>query len=303
LGTHHPLENEWGVPKKAGAMEKDITRSKIEKSESSANSIGEKLRSARKEKGVSLEEANRITKIHLNILKALEEDKLEGVFGKTYTKIFLKDYADYLGLDVKEIIEQYTSETTSLVSKKPILEHKPVLQKKEKKDKKFSHAIVITLVFIVWFFILGFTVVRFIQHYKYVRKNKDITVSQKLKGQDIVAQKTELKKEEVTEKKETLPATEVKKEITPIPQGNIITLTLISDKDVWLKITEDAKLVFHGILPKNSKETWQATKEIRLSEIGKPEALKLNINGKDIDLTGKRLSKNILITHKGIEFE
>jgi cytoskeletal protein RodZ len=238
------------------------------------------------------------------VLKALEEDKVESAFGATYAKIFLKEYANYLGLDVKEIIRQYTSESTSLVNEKPILEHKPVLQKKEKGDKKFSRAIIITLVFIVWVFILGVVAVKFINHYKYAMKNrKEAVVSQQPRLEKVLTQKAELK-EEVAEKKEkSLPITEAKEEIIPIPQGNIITLALISDKDVWLKITQDGKLAFHGILSRNSKETWQAKREIRLSEIGRPEALKLNINGKDIDLAGKRLNKNVLITHKGIELE
>ena len=65
----------------------------------------------------------------------------------------------------------------------------------------------------------------------------------------------------------------------------------------------DGELAFHGILPKKSKETWQADKEMILSEIGKPEALSLNINGKDIDFSQQRLGRNILITHEGVDLE
>ena len=68
-------------------------------------------------------------------------------------------------------------------------------------------------------------------------------------------------------------------------------------------VMQDGKMVFRGILLKGSKETWQAEKEIRLSEIGRPEALGLNVNGKDITLSGRRIGKSILITHKGINLD
>ena len=40
------------------------------------DSAGEKIKSARLQKGLSLEEVHKKTKIHLNILKAIEEDSL-----------------------------------------------------------------------------------------------------------------------------------------------------------------------------------------------------------------------------------
>ena len=91
------------------------------------------------------------------------------------------------------------------------------------------------------------------------------------------------------------------KRLIPIPKRNTITLTLAASKNSWMKVILDGETTFHKTLSKNSKETWKAKNEIRLAEIGKPEALKLNVNGKNIDLSGKRLSRNILITHKGVD--
>ena len=56
------------------------------------------------------------------------------------------------------------------------------------------------------------------------------------------------------------------------------------DKDVWLKVIQDGQTAFHGILSKNSRETYQAANNIVLTEIGRPESLALKVNGKDIDL-------------------
>jgi putative ABC transport system ATP-binding protein len=62
------------------------------------NSTGRRLESARREKGLSLEEAARQTGIPINILEDLEKEDthLSGAF---YSRVFLRNYADYLNLD------------------------------------------------------------------------------------------------------------------------------------------------------------------------------------------------------------
>jgi len=92
-------------------------------------------------------------------------------------------------------------------------------------------------------------------------------------------------------------------EIVPIPKQKMLTLTLNATNDTWLKVIVDGKVTFHNTLAKKSKETWKAEKEIRLVEIGKPEALMLIVNGKDIEFSGKRLSRNIFVTQEGVHFE
>lgn len=257
----------------------------------SENSIGEILKKAREKKGISLEEVHRVTKMHPRMLEALEEDRLEDILGRTYVKAFLKSYAHYLGLDVDEIVQQYTMKHSLETGEKLISGQKPILVKRQ---REFSRAIAITSALIVCLFILSFATLKFINHFKYVVKTKVVAVPQK----------AELG-EKATEGTGTLPQEieDIKRELIPIPKDRTITLTVTTDKDVWLKITQDGELAFHGILSKNTKETWRANNEIRLSEIGRPEALKLNVNGKIIDLSGKRLGKNILITQKGIDLE
>ena len=256
---------------------KAMVRLKAKKTQSSIDSIGERLRKAREDKGISLEEVHKTTKIHPNVLEALEEDRLENILGKAYVKVFLKNYAHYLGLDVKEIAQQYAAKHGPETTERPafVLKQKPISQKR---TRNISHAIIVALAFIVWIFILSFTTVKFIHYSKDVTKRREV----------IALKKAELK-EKVT-----------KRGLIPIPKSRTIMLTIITSKDVWLKVTQDGEVAFQGILSKNSKETWRADKEILLSEIGRPEALKLNVNGKDIDFSERRLGKNILITHKGI---
>src|SRR3989338_7892361 len=69
-------------------------------------SAGAKLKSARLQKGLSLEEAHKKTKIHLNILKAIEEDSLIN-FSPVYIKGFLKIYCKFLGVDPRDCMPDY----------------------------------------------------------------------------------------------------------------------------------------------------------------------------------------------------
>jgi len=70
-------------------------------------SIGENLREARHNKKVSLEDASRATRIKIEILEQLEADEFDRLAAPTYTKGFLKLYAEYLGLDGQSIVEAY----------------------------------------------------------------------------------------------------------------------------------------------------------------------------------------------------
>jgi cytoskeletal protein RodZ len=70
-------------------------------------SIGETLREARRNKRASLEDASRATKIKIEILEQLEADEFDRLAAPTYTKGFLKLYAEYLGLDSQSVVDAY----------------------------------------------------------------------------------------------------------------------------------------------------------------------------------------------------
>ncbi|HWI54257.1 MAG TPA: helix-turn-helix domain-containing protein, partial [Desulfobacteria bacterium] len=62
-------------------------------------SIGESLKNAREQKGISLEQAEDDTKIRKRYLQALEDGEYSIIPGSVYAKGFLRNYANYLGLN------------------------------------------------------------------------------------------------------------------------------------------------------------------------------------------------------------
>ena len=69
--------------------------------------IGENLKNARESKGISLRKAEEDTKIRKRYLQALEEGNYDVIPGRVYAKGFLRNYANYLGLDQEEILMEY----------------------------------------------------------------------------------------------------------------------------------------------------------------------------------------------------
>ncbi|MGH2511133.1 MAG: helix-turn-helix domain-containing protein [Candidatus Limnocylindrales bacterium] len=73
-------------------------------------SLPERLLTAREQKGVDLFRAERDTKIRARYLAALERGDYRELPGAVYTRGFLRNYAQYLGLDPDEILVQWRRE-------------------------------------------------------------------------------------------------------------------------------------------------------------------------------------------------
>jgi cytoskeleton protein RodZ len=70
-------------------------------------SIGEKLRLARERNALALDQVARETHVAKRFLKALEDEDFSVFPGETYAMGFLRNYAEYLGLDAEELISIY----------------------------------------------------------------------------------------------------------------------------------------------------------------------------------------------------
>jgi cytoskeletal protein RodZ len=72
--------------------------------------LGEKLRSFRSERRISLNDVSRNTKIQLKYLEYLEEGNYKKLPVDVYVKGFLRSYAEFLGVDEKIFIRLYEKE-------------------------------------------------------------------------------------------------------------------------------------------------------------------------------------------------
>jgi cytoskeletal protein RodZ len=72
-------------------------------------SLGEKLKTIREERGWSYEYISRETNISGRYLEALEREDFSGFPGEPYVLGFLKNYGEFLGLDPAELLSLYRS--------------------------------------------------------------------------------------------------------------------------------------------------------------------------------------------------
>jgi len=70
--------------------------------------IGQELRRERELRGVALSDISKITKIKLNLLQALEEDRLNILPGEFFIRGMIRAYAKCIGLDEDQALNLYT---------------------------------------------------------------------------------------------------------------------------------------------------------------------------------------------------
>ncbi|MBI2818585.1 MAG: helix-turn-helix domain-containing protein, partial [Acidobacteria bacterium] len=73
--------------------------------------LGERLRQEREERGISLDEIARHTRIGVRLLKAIEEEAFDQLPGGIFNKSFIQQYAQHLGLDEKQAVRDYLRAT------------------------------------------------------------------------------------------------------------------------------------------------------------------------------------------------
>lgn len=75
--------------------------------------FGELLKTTRLKKNLTLEDIEKATKIRVKFLQSLEEGELHIFQSTPYARGFLKNYAEFLGLDVKIVLALFRRETAS----------------------------------------------------------------------------------------------------------------------------------------------------------------------------------------------
>jgi len=81
--------------------------------------IGETLRTAREEQGLSLNDVVAVTRIRSHFLDALEQNNFEALGGDVYVRGFLRNYATFLGLDPDPLLAPFRSQEHKLPVYKP----------------------------------------------------------------------------------------------------------------------------------------------------------------------------------------
>ncbi|MCX6594995.1 MAG: helix-turn-helix domain-containing protein, partial [Acidobacteria bacterium] len=82
--------------------------------------MGRKLRTAREQQGLSLAEIATRTRIRLSYLEAIEQDRLDQIPGGFFSRSFVRQYAQALGLSSADIDSDLEAVTIPPVETVPV---------------------------------------------------------------------------------------------------------------------------------------------------------------------------------------
>lgn len=254
---------------------------------------GSRLKKIRQEKGLSLEEVQKKTRIHLNILRAIEGDSISDL-SPIYLKGFIKIYCASLNLDPKE----YTGSSSQ--PSKPVLNAtvgRPIGERAEKKASfvkdtsiklgagkppfNYTKIIIIGVLALAGIF-LAVNLIKF--------------VSGKRK---IPIQKVKVMMPASLSKKTASGGLQAKQQ-KGLVQG--VTVGIYARQRSWVDAKVDGKTVLHGMLERGRNQTLHAKEKIELS-LGDAGAIELQVNDERFPSLGRRGKslKNILITKDGLK--
>lgn len=98
--------------------------------------IGEQLKNAREEKGVTIEEASEDLNVKLSQIQNIEDGNMKVFKDVYYLKCFLRDYSKYLGLNEEDIMDEFNEFFFEETSKIPIEEIEKASKEKEKEKSQ-----------------------------------------------------------------------------------------------------------------------------------------------------------------------
>ena len=228
--------------------------------------IGNLLRRERESRNLSLQDVQDATKITAQNLSALEEDRFDYFPNRVYTRAFLRDYANYLGLDSAGLLQRYEQTYTA----KP----DPVVAAPVRRKSRLKVAFGVVLTIIVLGAVAG---AGYIYYTGYGMRLSAVKPAPRSNEARNASGTTILPRAPVVPAlpKPTILPPPV---IPPKPvKPDVMTLRVAATHVVWIRVTADGK---SDVLTMNPGEvkTWQAKKVIRI-RAGKAGAVQLKWNG------------------------
>jgi cytoskeletal protein RodZ len=256
-----------------------------------------KIKEKRKAAGYSIEEVVKKTKLHPSVIRDIESCNL-GNITPIYIKGFIKIYASFLGIEIKDELEEVKEKVSSQIKKpkrkkdlgqNPIIKLSKLIAKKITKIPPRARKKIVTVAVVLVVLWLGFLGIRFsFRKVLAFFRNRP-------KAEQQAPEKT-------SEKKETLEQTQADKpKSINIGQLDQITVSLTVKEDCYIRVISDGKIIFDSVLDKGEAETWKADKELEF-KISDASAVYLEVDGEPIPkLSSIRKSiKSLIINSSGI---
>lgn len=276
-----------------------------------SDELGQLLKAAREERGLTLNDLQELTKIQKRYIEAIENGKYHLLPGSFYTRAFVRHIADVLHLNSDQLLKQY--ESTLPTAQVDITETIP------RRDSRIVRPSAIgkwvTTVLLVAFVILIFSIVYYFAVQNFPPK-KEANDGQK---PIVVIENISSDESKGTDTQPPPPPEEPKAPEPPEPQLTFIekkentyfyTIADVKQIDLLLKADngrcwyrlqkgEGKAILKEGTLENGHEQSFdlEGLSNVYL-RMGYPEALKIEINGISIDTSTMKSGERIDITLK-----
>jgi transcriptional regulator with XRE-family HTH domain len=236
--------------------------------------IGQDLKRERELRGISLKEIAESTKINIRFLKALEEDQLDVLPGKFFTRGIIRGYAKYLGLEEESVLNKYH-------------EALQFLEKNEKEEEKTSvESPPVSIRNVIRIAAFGAAVIAVLLALFFIFRGEEAPPSIKPPPTGTTAQR-----EVIPPAAQNEPVEEIQEEVQELD------LDISFHHDTWIQVHADGELIYEGIKLPGGKLQVIAQEELVI-DVGNAGGLTYTLNnqrGKPFGPLGA-VEKNIRIT-------
>lgn len=233
------------------------------------DSIGEILKNERTNRGLSLQEVNDSTRITVQNLSALEENRFDYFPNRIYARAFLRDYANFLGLDSTTLLVRYEDGLSSNETETEAVPAKSGGSVWKAIGYLFLGLLVLAALAAALYYGSSY-------NKKHQEASKVATRSSEAEDGSVARLPTPVGVKPEDEKPEP-PADTNKPAPSPVPDK--VSLAVTANEDVWVRLKTDGQTAFEGTLLKGQTKTLVGTKSVSI-RTGKAGAVKLNLNGK-----------------------
>lgn len=258
--------------------------------------IGDKLRSARKAKGMSIEDVEKITKIQRRYLTAIENNDFDQLPGDFYVRAFIRQFADVVGLNGKELLADYKSEVPEAKPEEYVensIDNKSEKIKETTNSRKGMWRSYLPQIATV----VGVVLVILVVYIVYTRFFTGTNQQSANQAENVTVSSSRIKssKSKTSSKKKSTPKSKTS-EVKIASLGNNSyrvsgmkddrTLTLGTTKnEVWAQILVNGSSVWQGTLKANGKHSVQLPQNVNSVSVqmGNSVSTTLNLAGKKVN--------------------
>lgn len=256
--------------------------------------IGDKLRSARKAKGMSIEDVEKITKIQRRYLTALENNDFDQLPGDFYVRAFIKQYAQVVGLNGNELLNDFHSEVPESKPEEYVensIDNKSEEVRRTTRNKKgLWKAYLPKAAAVIGVFLVIFVIYLVYAHFFAPGSNQqaanqadNVTVSSS-------SESSVSKKKKPTHKTKT---SKVRIEKLGDNRYRVLDFKKASDRDLklatganstWAQVIVDGQVKWSGTLQANSEHKITLSKDVKNVQVnfGNSVSTKLTLAGKKV---------------------